>query len=267
MPAAAFQVVIPARYGSSRLPGKPLLDIGGKPMIQWVVEGASRSAAAAVVVATDCAAIASAVEAFGGVAVMTSARHQCGADRIVEAIDKLGWAAGDVVVNVQGDEPQMPPPLIDQVAALAARGAAMATASAPLQHAAQLTDPAVVKVVVDRAGRALYFSRAAIPWQRAGLPPGLATSVEAVAEAAAEAATSVEATAARRHIGIYAYRCDYLRRFTGYGVCALEAAERLEQLRALWHGDRIACAEAVDIPPPGVDTPADLARVRAEMGG
>ena len=243
----AFHIIIPARHGSRRLPGKPLLDIGGKPMIQRVVECAGRSAAESVTVATDDARIERAVKAFGGKAVMTAAEHASGTDRIAEAVDKLGFGAHEIIVNVQGDEPEIPPALINQVAALLVhrQHAAMATASAPLDPA-QLTDPAVVKVVTDREGYALYFSRAAIPWERD--------------------AKARSFTGARRHLGIYAYRCDYLKRFAKLRVCELEKHEKLEQLRALWHGDKIACAEAVEIPAAGIDTPADLARIRRTVG-
>ena len=248
-----FHIIIPARYASSRLPGKPLLDIGGKPMIRHVVECAGRSAAASVTVATDDARIEHAVTAFGGTAVMTSPHHRCGADRIAEAVDKLGFADHEIIVNVQGDEPDMPPALINQVAELLAhrQHAAIATASAPLDHCAQLADPSVVKVVTDRDGYALYFSRAAIPWMRDDAPAGPANPA---------------AGTLRRHLGIYAYRCDYLRRFSKRRACELEKQENLEQLRALWHGEKIACADAVEVPAPGIDTPADLERIRRTTG-
>ncbi|MDD9858415.1 MAG: 3-deoxy-manno-octulosonate cytidylyltransferase [Gammaproteobacteria bacterium] len=241
---AAFHIIIPARYGARRLPGKPLLDLGGKPMIQRVVECARRSAAASVTVATDEARIARAVTDFGGTAVMTAAHHLCGTDRIAEAAAHLGFEEHEIIVNLQGDEPLMPPALIDQVARHLAHRlhAAMATASAPLDPG-QLTDPSVVKVVTDRDGYALYFSRAAIAWMR---------------DAPHHDATAV----ARRHIGIYAYRCGYLQRFSARPACALEQHEQLEQLRGLWYGDRIACAEAVEIPAAGIDTPGDVARIR-----
>ncbi len=246
-----FHVIIPARYGSSRLPGKPLAEIGGQPMIRRVVECARRSAAETVTVATDDARIERAVQAFGGTAVMTSPDHPSGTDRIAEAAEKLGFADHEIIVNVQGDEPEMPPALIAQVAELLAGqdagtgGAEMATASAPLDDPEQLNDPAVVKVVTDRDGYALYFSRAAIARKRdqdESSPP--------------------HAGVVRRHLGIYACRCGYLRRFAQRPACALEQREQLEQLRALWHGEKIACAEAVEVPAPGIDTPADLARIR-----
>lgn len=245
-----FHVIIPARYDSNRLPGKPLADIDGKPMIRRVVECARRSAADSVTVATDDARIERAVKEFGGTAVMTSPDHPSGTDRIAEAADKLAFSDREIIVNVQGDEPEIPPALIEQVAELLARreDAVMATASAPLGDAGQLNDPSVVKVVTDRDGYALYFSRAAIPRMRDDTPLPDAAGV------------------VRRHLGIYAYRCGYLRRFARRPVCELEKHEQLEQLRALWHGEKIACAEAVEIPAPGIDTPADLARIRRTVG-
>lgn len=249
----AFHIIIPARYGSSRLPGKPLADIGGKPMIRRVVECARRSAASSVTVATDDARIEQAVKAFGGTAVMTSPNHPSGTDRIAEAAGKLGFSDREIIVNVQGDEPEIPSALINQVAELLARQefAVMATVSAPLDHPGQLDDPSVVKVVTDRNGFALYFSRAAISRARNG--DGGASGPDA-------------AGPARRQLGIYAYRYGYLRRFARRPVCELEKHEQLEQLRALWHGDKIACAVAVEIPAPGIDTPADLERIRRTAG-
>ncbi len=239
-----FHIIIPARYASSRLPGKPLAEIGGKTMIQRVVECADRSAADSVTVATDDARIERAVKAFGGAVVMTSPHHPSGTDRIAEAADKLAFSDHEIIVNVQGDEPEMPAALIDQVAALLTcrENAVMATASAPLDDPAQLNDPSVVKIVTDRDGYALYFSRAAIPRLR-----------DETADAA---------DVARRHLGIYAYRCGYLKQFAQRPVCDLEKHEQLEQLRALWYGEKIACAEAIETPAPGIDTPEDLQRIR-----
>jgi len=283
---APFHILIPARYAATRLPGKPLLDLGGLPMIARVLECARRSAAASVTVATDDARIARAVQAAGGDAVLTG-EHESGSDRIDEAAELLGLAPGAVIINLQGDEPRMPAALINQVAARLAGDAraAMATASAPLDSPAQLADPSVVKVVVDAAGYALYFSRAGIPWGAdgadsvadAGADSAAAAGANSAAadgddsaavdgadSAAADGAGVTDATvAARRHIGLYAYRRAYLRKFAAYGACALERRERLEQLRALWHGDVIACVHAVAVPPPGVDTAADAERMRA----
>jgi len=309
---APFHILIPARYAATRLPGKPLIDLGGQPLVARVVECARRSAAASVTVATDDARIAAAVAAIDADVVMTG-DHPSGTDRIDEAAELLGLAPDAVIVNLQGDEPRMPAALIEQVAARLAGDAraAMATAAAPLDSPAQLADPAVVKVVTDRAGYALYFSRAAIPWggdsaagdgdgdvgdgvgdgdvgdgagdgdvgdgagginsrhpraslsgAGAGAGDGDGDAGDGVGDGDAGAGVGAALTP-RRHIGLYAYRRAYLRRFAQYGACQLERRERLEQLRALWHGDAIACAPAVAAPPAGVDTAADVARVRA----
>lgn len=253
-PNPRFHIIIPARYSASRLPGKPLADIGGQTMIQRVVTCARQSAANSVTVATDDARIQRAVAEFGCQVVMTAAHHPSGTDRIAEAADQLSLSDDEIIVNVQGDEPEMPPALIDQVAALLARqdagqnAAVMATASAPIDDAEQLNDPSVVKVITDRDGYALYFSRAAIPRMRDDA--NLAEAISVV----------------RRHLGIYAYRRGYLRRFAQRPVCALEKYEQLEQLRVLVYGEKIACAEAVEIPAPGIDTPADLKRIRRAFG-
>lgn len=248
---SSFHVIIPARYGSSRLPGKPLCEIDGKPMIQHVVERAQESHASSVVVATDDEKIKQAVQAFSDkvTVVMTSVDHVSGSDRIAEAIDKLDFSDDQVIVNVQGDEPHMPPALINQVAALIEQQslAAMATLSAPLDDPTQWDDPSVVKVVTDRDGYAIYFSRAAIPFIRHDDSSEVLTNTADVAQ---------------RHIGIYAYRCGYLQQFSKRGACELEKHEKLEQLRVLWHGEKIACATAVEIPPSGIDTPEDLERMR-----
>ena len=245
-----YHVVIPARYGSGRLPGKPLLDLVGKPMIQRVVETAVCSRAKTVTVATDDQRIYSAVEAFGGKAIMTSSTHETGSDRIAEACGLLGFEETDVVVNLQGDEPMMPHTLIDQVATLmeAHPEASIATLSTPLENQEEFNDPAVVKVVTNREQIALYFSRAPIPWVRTE------HSSELVDQGYASA---------QRHLGIYAYTSGYIRKFATRAPCTLEKLERLEQLRALWHGEAIACAEAISVPLPGVDNKEDLDRVRA----
>ena len=249
-----YRIIIPARYRSGRLPGKPLADIGGKPMIRHVVEQCLGSRARAVVVATDDERVRDAVEDFGGVAVMTRDDHPSGSDRIAEAVTLLELDDHDIVLNVQGDEPDMPVALMDQVvAALAADPkSCMATASAPLDDADQLTNPAVVKVVTDRDGRALYFSRAPIPWTRRSDDSALADDAW---------------RHARRHLGIYAYRAGYIREFAARPACPPEKMEQLEQLRALWHGETITCVEAVEVPGPGIDTPADLDKARASVGG
>ncbi|MFC3609075.1 3-deoxy-manno-octulosonate cytidylyltransferase [Stutzerimonas tarimensis] len=249
-----FTVVIPARFASSRLPGKPLLNIAGKPMIQRVWEQACRSAAARVVIATDDARIVEACEGFGGEAVMTAAQHNSGTDRLAEVAAQLGLAKDAIVVNVQGDEPLIPPRVIDQVAAnLAAYPeAAMATLAEPLHDAASLFNPNVVKVLSDAQGLAMTFSRAPLPWARdsfAAQPGSLPVDVPY-----------------RRHIGIYAYRAGFLADFVAWGPCWLENTECLEQLRALWHGQRIHVADACETPPAGVDTADDLERVRRLLG-
>lgn len=250
----AFIAVIPARYASSRLPGKPLQDIAGKPMIRHVWEQARRSGAQRVVVATDDARILEACAGFGAEALLTRAEHNSGTDRLAEVAEKLGLAADAIVVNVQGDEPLIPPALIDQVAAnLAANPqAAIATLAEPLTDAQALFNPNVVKVLADINGLALTFSRAPLPWAR-----------DEFARDRSQLPTGVPF---RRHIGIYAYRAGFLADFVAWGPCWLEDAECLEQLRALWHGQRIHVADAVEPPPAGVDTPEDLARVRRLLG-
>ena len=248
-----FSVIIPARYASTRLPGKPLADIAGKPMVVRVAEQAAKSGAREVIIATDHADIKRAVEAHGFEAMMTRADHATGTDRLAEVAKKRGYAARHIVVNVQGDEPLIPPALIRDVAtSLAAhRAAAIATACHPIQAAAEFANPNVVKVVMDHASYALYFSRAPIPWARDAfskgirdigrLPPGLP---------------------AYRHLGIYAYRCGFLASFKKMRPAPLERFEALEQLRALTHGHRICVAITHKAPHPGVDTPEDLLRIQ-----
>ena len=246
----AFTVVIPARYQSTRLPGKPLQLIAGKPMIQWVWEQACKSSAEHVVVATDDPRIVAACQAFGAEVVMTRADHESGTDRLAEVAQALGLAPDAIVVNVQGDEPLIPPVLIDQVAAnlASAQAAAMATLAEPIQDVESLFNPNVVKVATDVNGLALTFSRAPLPWAR-----------DQFAEDRGVLPAEVPY---RRHIGIYAYRAGFLQDFVAWGPCWLENVERLEQLRALWHGIRIHVADAIEAPPAGVDTPDDLERVR-----
>jgi len=243
-----FRVVIPARHASTRLPGKPLLALAGKPMLQWVHERARRSRAEGVVIATDDERIAGVARGFGADVQMTAPTHPSGTDRIAEVARVRGWAADTVVVNLQGDEPLMPHALIDQVATLllANDAADIATLAGPLTDAAAFRDPNVVKVVADRAGRALYFSRAPIPHDRDGTTDG--------------------ALAARRHIGLYAYRVRALQAVAQLPASALEQIEKLEQLRALENGLRIQVADAVVAPGADVNTAADLARVAAELG-
>ena len=247
----AFHVVIPARYASTRLPGKPLADIGGKPMVVRVLERARRTGAASVWVATDSEAVRDAVNAAGGDALMTRANHPSGTDRLAEVVDVLGWGADDIVVNVQGDEPLIDPKLIAAVAEALAddTGAAIATAAHPLADAAEFFNPNVVKVVCDARERALYFSRAPMPWARDAF-------------AAARDALPADLPALR-HVGIYAYRVAFLRRYAGLAMSPLEQWEALEQLRALWHGYAIRVMKIAAAPAAGVDTPEDLERVRA----
>ncbi len=249
-----FIVVIPARYASTRLPGKPLQDIGGKPMIQHVWQQACKSAATRVVVATDDQRIVAACQGFGAEVVLTRVDHNSGTDRLAEVATQLGLAADAIVVNVQGDEPLIPPAIIDQVAAnLAAHPeAGIATLGEPIQDAATLFNPNAVKLVADRNGLALTFSRAPLPWARD--------------QFAASRDSLPAGVPFRRHIGIYAYRAGFLHDFVAWGPCWLEDTECLEQLRALYHGVRIHVADALQSPPAGVDTPEDLERVRALLG-
>jgi len=248
-----FRVVIPARYASTRLPGKALLPMAGKPMIQWVHERAARSRASEILIATDDSRIARASESFGAHVVMTEPTHASGTDRIAEVARARQWAPSDIVVNVQGDEPLIPPALIDQVAGLLLTNsnAHMATLGSPLTNLDQLLDPNVVKVVMDVTGRALYFSRAPIPWNRDSAPSGLASQTNFAG--------------ARRHIGIYAYRVEALLRLASLAPTPLEQAEKLEQLRALENGFEIRVADAVEPPGPDVNTPEDVERVVARL--
>ena len=246
----SFHVIIPARYASSRLPGKPLLLIGDKPMLQHVYEQAMKCGAASVVVATDDQRIVDAVNKFGGKVCVTSEQHQSGTERLAEAAEYLKLPDDAVVVNLQGDEPLMPSELLHQVAALLEgdHGADMATLCTRIHTAAELFDPHAVKVISNSRGQALYFSRAVIPWDR----DAFAISTEELPEAAVH----------YRHLGIYAYRVGYLRTYITLEPCELERMESLEQLRVLWHGGIIQVAEAISMPGPGVDTEDDLERVR-----
>jgi 3-deoxy-manno-octulosonate cytidylyltransferase (CMP-KDO synthetase) len=246
-----FTAIIPARLASTRLPGKALVDLGGKPMIVRVAERARESGADRVCVATDHRDIADAVERAGFEAVMTRTDHATGTDRIAEVAERFGLDAKAVVVNVQGDEPLIEPGMIRAVAALLSDTpeAAIATACHPIRNSEELFDPNAVKVVLDHAGLARYFSRAPIPWARDAF--------------AASPKKLPEGIPCYRHIGVYAYRAEFLRAFPRLAVSPLERFEALEQLRALWHGYAIAVAVRQDAPLPGVDTPQDLERVRA----
>ena len=238
-----FSVIIPARYASTRFPGKPLADLAGKPMVVRVCERATKSGAAAVHVATDDRRIAQAVERAGFAAVMTRADHACGTDRVAEAAKKLKLKHNQVVVNVQGDEPLISPSLIREVGTLLGkrRDASVATACHAIHDAAALVNPNVVKVVLDAAGYALYFSRSQIPYPR---EPG---------------------ASCYRHAGIYGYRAGFLKKYTRLKPSPLERSEALEQLRVLWYGYRIAVAVSRAEIPPGVDTPQDLDAVRRSV--
>ncbi len=249
-----FHVVIPARYASTRLPGKPLRDIGGRTMIQRVVEQACASGADEVLVATDDARIAAAVHdprrPDRAIAVMTDPSLASGTDRVAAVAAERGWSDDTLVVNVQGDEPFLPPSLVDQAAELLERdtAAGIATLAVPIASLEEFMDPNVVKVVTAQDGAALYFSRAPIPWSRDGAPAG--------------PASQREFAGTMRHVGLYAYRAGVLRRITCLPPSELELLEKLEQLRALEHGIRIVVGTCIERPAPGVDTAADLERAR-----
>ena len=250
----SFRVVIPARYASVRLPGKPLRMIAGRPMIEHVHARALLAGASEVIVATDDERIAVACRAFGAEAVLTDPRHPSGTDRLAEVARAHRWPDESIIVNVQGDEPLMPPRIVSQVAALLAAhpSAALATLATPIRSVEELEDPNIVKVVAAADGRALYFSRAPIPWQR---------------DAAARGDSGPARHAlAQRHIGIYAYRVGALLALAALPPSALEQAERLEQLRALEQGLTIVVATALEVPGPGVDTEADLKAAERTLG-
>ncbi len=244
--SAGFYVVVPARHASNRLPGKPLEDIAGRPMISWVCERALASGATEVCVATDDERIAAACHDTGASVEMTSADHESGTDRIAEVAARRRWTGDAIVVNLQGDEPLMPPRLVAQVAEVLRDDpeASVSTLVTPLESEEEWRDPNVVRVVLDRAQRALYFSRAQIPWPRDG-----------------------DVRDAVRHVGLYAYRVSALLELASTPPCDLEQIEKLEQLRALWLGMKIAVATAAEVPPRGVDTQADLERARATLRG
>lgn len=245
---APFHVMIPARYGSTRLPGKVLLPLAGRPMIEHVWQRARSSGAASVTIATDDARVAQAAEGFGATVSLTRGNHASGTDRINEVVSLQRWSDETIVVNVQGDEPLMPPALIAQVAAALDRSAwaHVATARTAIHDESEWRDPNVVKTVVDARDRALYFSRAPIPWPR-------------------DALANPEGLRGWRHLGIYAYRAGTLRALSELPPCDLERTESLEQLRALWNGMNITVVEATAVPEAGVDTMADLQRVDALM--
>ena len=245
-----FTVIVPARLASTRLPNKPLADINGLPMVVRVAQRAALSAATQVVVAADSPQIVKACEEHGVRVLLTQVNHPSGSDRLAEASQLLGLSAQDMVVNVQGDEPFIDPQLINDVASLLNQHphASMSTAAHPIHDLAEFTNPNVVKVVIDQAQLAMYFSRAPIPWWRDGFANGV---------------NSLPQPAALRHIGIYGYRVGFLQSFPQLPPAPVEQCEALEQLRALWHGHKIAVHVTDKAPGPGVDTPEDLARVQA----
>lgn len=245
----SFTVIIPARYQSSRLPGKPLADIGGKPMVQHVVEQSLASGASRVVVATDDERIAEVVRDFGAEVCMTAATHQSGTERLAEVCELLGLGDNEIVVNVQGDEPLIPPSNIRQVAENLAgsEAAGMSTLATPIHRTDEWMDPNVVKVVSNHDGHALYFSRSAMPYDRDGLM---------------DDEPKLKERFWLRHIGIYAYRSGFIRRYINWHPSPLELIESLEQLRVLWYGEKIHVGLAPEAPPHGVDTPEHLAVIR-----
>ena len=250
---SAFKVVIPARFASTRLPGKPLLDIAGKPMIAHVCQRALEAEAEQIVVATDNQSIFDAVSSLGLQAVMTDSNHQSGTERIAEVASTLGWKDEDIVVNLQGDEPLIPPAYINDVAqALAGQTlAGIATLAAKIQHTEEIFNANAVKVVLDKDGYALYFSRAPIPWNRATFPDQHNTAVSALPHL--------------RHIGMYAYTVGFLKRYCSWAPSPLESIESLEQLRILWQGEKIRVEVVAKTPEAGVDTEADLRRVTSKL--
>ena len=244
----SFYVVIPARLASTRLPNKPLADIGGKPMVVRVAERAALAGAKDIIVATDDQSIVDACEKDAVKAVLTRKDHLSGTDRIAEVASKMKWSASDVVVNVQGDEPLIDPELISATAMLVSETVPMATAAHRMEQPDEIFNPNFVKVVLDRFGKALYFSRAAIPWYRDGYSK--------------PDKTFPDSFTALRHIGLYAFRNDFLQTYSSLSISPIEQIESLEQLRVLWHGYSIAVHVTEKIPEAGVDTAEDLERVR-----
>ncbi|WP_392562770.1 3-deoxy-manno-octulosonate cytidylyltransferase [Orbus sturtevantii] len=243
----SYTVVIPARYASTRLPGKPLADIAGKPMVIRVMEQAKLSSADRVIVATDNQQVFDVVSSFGGEVVLTSEKHNSGTERLAEVINLCQFNDDDIIVNVQGDEPLIPPVIIDQVANnLIEYKTGMATLAVPITHAQEAFNPGAVKVVTDKDGYALYFSRATIPWDR----DRFAVTKDLIGDFYL------------RHIGIYAYRAGFIRKYVNWQPSMLEQIEMLEQLRILWYGEKIHVDVAQEVPAIGVDTQEDLDNVR-----
>lgn len=253
----SFTVIIPARYASTRFPGKPLAELAGKPMLQHVYERACQSEADRVIIATDDERIATVAQGFGAEVCMTSSEHPSGTDRLQEVVRQLGFYADDIVVNVQGDEPLIPPRIINQVAhnLKAVPSASIATLSEPIESLDSLLNPNVVKVVSNSEGMAMYFSRAPIPWPRDQHQQAL------------ESGQMPAGFNWQRHIGIYAYRVKLLNDFVKWSPAPLEQTECLEQLRAMWQGAGIHVEQADEQPPAGVDTPEDLERIRTLLEG
>lgn len=248
-----FSVIIPARYASSRLPAKPLADIHGKPMIVRVMEQAQKSSAHRVIIATDHQQVFDAVKAYKGEVILTSDKHNSGTERLAEVINRYQFADDEIIVNVQGDEPLIPPVIIDQVAkSLVQYKTGMATLAVPIDSAEEAFNPGAVKVVTDKDGYALYFSRATIPWER----DRFAKSTDLLKQ-------SSIGDFYLRHIGIYAYRAGFIRQYINWAPSSLEQIEMLEQLRVLWYGEKIHVAVAKQSPAIGVDTQEDLEKVRA----
>ncbi|TDQ59103.1 3-deoxy-manno-octulosonate cytidylyltransferase (CMP-KDO synthetase) [Mesocricetibacter intestinalis] len=251
-----FTVIIPARYASTRLPGKPLADICGKPMIRHVWEQALLSGAERVIIATDHSQVQAAAQAFGAEVCMTSEAHRSGTERLAEVVEKLALGDEEVIVNIQGDEPLIPPCIVAQVARNLSRFKVnMASLAVEIQEAEELFNPNVVKVVTDKNGYVLYFSRAVIPWNR--------DRFTALGQAESPLSATELSRHYRRHIGIYAYRAGFIKQYVQWAPTALEQIESLEQLRVLWYGEKIHVELAQEVPAVGVDTPEDLEKVRA----
>ncbi|XWY21890.1 3-deoxy-manno-octulosonate cytidylyltransferase [Bisgaard Taxon 45] len=251
-----FTVIIPARYASTRLPGKPLAQIAGKPMIAHVFEKAMQSGAKRVIIATDHEQVAAAAREFGAEVCMTSDKHHSGTERLAEVVEQLGIAEDEIIVNIQGDEPLIPPTIVRQVAEnLAKYQVKMASLAVKIDEPEELFNPNAVKVLTDQAGYVLYFSRAPIPWDRdqfASLPNDKGGIKQLTLS-----------DHYLRHIGIYAYRAGFIRQYIQWQPTALEQIESLEQLRVLWYGEKIHVELAKEVPPVGVDTAEDLAKVRS----
>jgi len=251
-----FHIIIPARYASARLPGKPLRQLAGKPILQHVYEQANKSQAKSVVIATDDDRIKQVAESFGADVCMTSTEHTSGTERLAEVIDIKNFVDDDIILNLQGDEPMMPPVCLDQVAALLVKNTdcKMASLCEPVATAEDLFDPNVVKVVLDKNRHAIYFSRAPLPWHR-----------EAFSDNARVLPS--EPDLYYRHIGLYAYRAGFIKTYLTLAASPIEKAESLEQLRVLWHGNKIAMDIARETPGPGIDTEEDLQKVAAMFTG